>query len=105
MSTLLSARDLGKSFPANTLFEDVAIHVESGDRIGLIGPNGAGKSTLMKILAGIEHADEGEITRRRGLKMVYIKQDDLFAEDATPMSAVLHELGFLRLPRKPATAS
>ena len=74
MSTLLSARDLGKSFPANTLFEGVAIHVESGDRIGFIGPNGAGKSTLMKILAGLEEADEGELTRRRGLKMAYVEQ-------------------------------
>ena len=92
MSTLLSARNLGKSFPANTLFEDVAIHVESGDRIGLIGPNGAGKTTLMKILAGLEDSDEGEITRRRGLKMVYVKQDDLFPDDATPMSAVLDSL-------------
>ena len=92
MSTLLSARDLGKSFPANTLFEGVAIHVESGDRIGFIGPNGAGKSTLMKILAGLEEADEGEITRRRGLKMAYVEQDDLFPDDATPMSAVLDSL-------------
>ncbi len=92
MSTLLSARDLGKSFPANTLFEGVAIHVESGDHIGFIGPNGAGKSTLMKILAGLEEADEGEITRRRGLKMAYVEQDDLFPDDATPMSAVLDSL-------------
>ena len=92
MSTLLSARDLGKSFPANTLFEGVAVHVESGDRIGLIGPNGAGKTTLMKILTGLEEPDEGEITRRRGLKMVYLKQDDLFPDDATPMSAVLDSL-------------
>ncbi|MDG1898522.1 MAG: ABC-F family ATP-binding cassette domain-containing protein, partial [Phycisphaerales bacterium] len=92
MSTLLSARDLGKSFPANMLFEGVAMHVESGDRIGLIGPNGAGKTTLMKILAGLEDSDEGEITRRRGLRMAYLKQDDLYPEDATAMSAVLEVL-------------
>ncbi len=92
MSTLLSARNLSKAFPANTLFEDVAIHIEDGERIGLIGPNGAGKSTLMKILAGLEDADEGDITRRRGLVMVYLKQDDFFTEDATPLSAVIDVL-------------
>jgi ATP-binding cassette subfamily F protein uup len=93
MSTLLSARNLTKAYPANTLFEDVVIHVEDGDRIGLIGPNGAGKSTLMKVLAGLDDADEGEVTRRRGLNMVYVKQDDVFDDDATPFSAVLKELG------------
>ncbi|MEE3001979.1 MAG: ABC-F family ATP-binding cassette domain-containing protein [Planctomycetota bacterium] len=89
MSTLLSARDLSKSYPANLLFEDVALHVEEGDRIGLIGPNGAGKSTLLKILAGLEHEDEGEITRRRSLEVAYVRQDDQFKDDATPLSAVM----------------
>tara|TARA_Y100000589_G_scaffold231903_3_gene219409 strand:+ start:2756 stop:4585 length:1830 start_codon:yes stop_codon:yes gene_type:complete len=92
MSTLLSARGLGKSFPANALFEGVDIHVESGDRIGFIGPNGAGKTTLMKILTGLEEADAGEITRRRGLTMTYVKQDDLFPDGATPRSVVLDSL-------------
>lgn len=92
MSTLLSARGLSKSYPANPLFEAVAVHVEDGDRIGLIGPNGAGKSTLMKILADLEEPDEGDITRRRGLRMVYVKQDDQFTDDTTPFAAVTNEL-------------
>jgi len=92
MSTLLSARDLSKSYPANLLFEEVALHVEEGDRIGLIGPNGAGKSTLLKILAGMEDEDEGEITRRRGLEVAYVRQDDQFEDDATPLSAVMDHL-------------
>ena len=92
MSTLLSAQGLSKSYPANPLFEAVAVHVEDGDRIGLIGPNGAGKSTLMKILADLEEPDEGDITRRRGLRMVYVKQDDQFTDDTTPFAAVTNEL-------------
>ncbi len=92
MSTLLSARDLSKSYPANLLFEHVALHVEEGDRIGLIGPNGAGKSTLLKILAGMEQEDEGEITRRRSLNVSYVRQDDQFKDDATPLSAVVDQL-------------
>ncbi len=59
MATLLTGRDLTKSFPSNELFEGVSIHIEDGDRIGLIGPNGGGKSTLMKILVGAVEADRG----------------------------------------------
>ncbi len=88
MPTLLTARDLTKAFPSSVLFEGVSIHVADGDRIGLIGPNGAGKSTLMKILAGIEPADEGEVVRRRGARLIYIEQDDRFEDGATPMSAM-----------------
>ncbi len=92
MTTLLSARDLTKSYPSNSLFEGVGIHISEGDRIGLIGPNGGGKSTLLKILADIVTADDGEVIRRRGLKLVYVEQDDRFDDDATPLSAVTAEL-------------
>ncbi|MCH7798914.1 MAG: ABC-F family ATP-binding cassette domain-containing protein [Planctomycetes bacterium] len=92
MATLLSARDLTKSYPSSTLFEGIAIHISEGDRLGLIGPNGAGKSTLLKILAEIEEPDDGEVIRRRGLKVVYVEQDDRFPEGATPLSTVTAEL-------------
>jgi len=92
MSTILSARDLTKSFHSTRLFAGVSMHVEAGDRIGLIGPNGAGKSTLMKILAGIEDPDEGEVIRRKGMRLEYVPQDDRFRDGATPMSAVIEAL-------------
>ncbi|MCK4873922.1 MAG: ABC-F family ATP-binding cassette domain-containing protein [Phycisphaerales bacterium] len=92
MTTLLSARDLMKSYPSSTLFEGVEIHIREGDRMGLIGPNGAGKSTLLKILADLEEPDDGEVVRRRGLKLVYVEQDDRFPDGATPLSAVISEL-------------
>ena len=92
MTALLSARDLTKSYPSSSLFEGVAIHISEGDRIGLIGPNGGGKSTLLKILADLEEPDDGEIIRRRGLKLVYVEQVDRFPDGATPLSAVTAEL-------------
>jgi len=85
---LLHARNLSKSFATQTLFTDVSLQIADGDRLGMIGPNGAGKSTLVKILAGLESEDEGEITRRRGLGVSYVRQDDVFPDGATPMSAV-----------------
>ena len=82
MTTLLSARELTKSYPSSTLFEGVAIHISEGERLGLIGPNGAGKSTLLKILADIEEPDDGEIIRRRGLKMVRFGERGLHVLDS-----------------------
>ncbi|MDG2094839.1 MAG: ABC-F family ATP-binding cassette domain-containing protein [Phycisphaerales bacterium] len=92
MGTILSASDITKAFPANVLFEGVSLHMEDGDRVGMIGPNGAGKSSLLKILAGLDSPDEGEVVRRRNSRMVYIQQDDQFHEGATPLSAVIRSL-------------
>lgn len=90
---LLTARNLMKAYPANLLFEGVAMTVHESERIGLIGPNGSGKSTLLKILAGMIDPDEGELVRNRGLRAVYVDQDDRFADDATPLSVVQESLG------------
>src|SRR5689334_4366922 len=92
MSTLVSALNLSKTYVSHTLFKGVGVRLGKDDRVGIIGPNGAGKSTLLKILAGLEAPDTGEVTRRRGLRQVYVAQDDLFAADATPLSAVVAQL-------------
>ncbi len=86
MTDLLTARDLAKAHPAAPLFSGVSITVGERERIGLIGPNGAGKSTLVRILAGLDTPDEGEVMRRKSLRAVYIDQDDRFPEGATPLS-------------------
>lgn len=85
---ILTARNLMKAYPANTLFEGISFNIQDGERIGLIGPNGSGKTTLLKILAGITEADDGEIARKRSLRVSYVDQEDRFAEDATPLSVV-----------------
>jgi len=88
MATLITGRGLTKSYEQHLLFQGVDIQLAEGDRLGIIGPNGAGKSTLLKILAGLVPEDEGEIIRRRGLRQVYIPQDDAFGPDATPLNVV-----------------
>ena len=93
MATLLTARDLSKTYATHTLFTGVSLSLSDGDRLGLIGPNGSGKSTLLKILAGLIDPDEGEITRRKQLEVAYVTQDDAFEAGATPKSAVLAALG------------
>ncbi len=58
--------------------------------MGLIGPNGSGKSTLLRILAGLDTADSGTVSRRRGVRIGYVAQQDSFGEGAT-INSVLAE--------------
>lgn len=74
MSTLLSCRGLTHAAGTKSLFRDVTLSVSRGDKIGLNGHNGCGKSTLLKILAGEIAPDEGEISRRQGLRLATVEQ-------------------------------
>lgn len=82
---LLNAESLCKSFGSRQLFKNVSLSLFPGEKIGLIGPNGTGKSTFMKILAGIEPQDEGNVSFQSGLKASYVAQEthypDLSVED------------------------
>jgi ATP-binding cassette subfamily F protein uup len=84
---LLTAQAISKTHGLRTLFRGVTISIAEGERVGLIGPNGAGKSTLLKLLAGIggevgEHKpDTGTITTAKGLRCVYVAQQDEFADE------------------------
>lgn len=80
MALLLNAQSLGKSYGPRRLFKDISISFDDQEKAGLIGLNGAGKSTLLRILAGLEQPDEGELTRRRVMRVGYLAQEDVFPE-------------------------
>jgi ATP-binding cassette subfamily F protein 3 len=67
----------GKRFGPKVLFEDVNWLIGPKDRIGLVGANGAGKSTLMKIIAGLDQFDSGDIQRMKNMRLGYLPQDGL----------------------------
>ncbi|MBX3356541.1 MAG: ABC-F family ATP-binding cassette domain-containing protein [Phycisphaeraceae bacterium] len=84
---LLTATDLSRSLAARTLFRGLGFFVAQGERVALIGPNGGGKSTLLRMLAGIETPDTGQVIVPRGLRRVHVEQVDLFPVESTPLSA------------------
>jgi ATP-binding cassette, subfamily F, member 3 len=71
---LIAARGIGKSFGSRSILHGLDFDVEAGARLGVIGPNGGGKSTLLRILAGEEVADAGDVTQRRGLVVAFLPQ-------------------------------
>jgi ATP-binding cassette subfamily F protein uup len=89
MAVLLSAQNLSKSFGARPLFEGLSFGLNDGERTGLIGPNGTGKSTLLKILAGQEESDGGDLAMRKGLRLAYLSQKEAFTDPLATVSAVL----------------
>jgi ATP-binding cassette, subfamily F, member 3 len=72
--SLLQARGVAKSFGSRQILNGLDLDIEPGARLGMIGPNGGGKSTLLRILAGEETQDRGELTRRRGLVVAFLPQ-------------------------------
>lgn len=80
---LLSCESLTKSYGVKPLFTDLSLGLAEGDHVGLIGPNGSGKSTLLKILAGLEEPDRGTRSLRRQVRIGYVPQEPLFAEQHT----------------------
>lgn len=88
----MSCRALTCSFGGRPLFSNITVGIEEGERIGLIGPNGAGKSTLMRILAGLELADAGDVSGRRNLRVGYVAQVDSFEPGATAISTLVAAL-------------
>ncbi len=83
---------MSKSYGAQPLFTDISLQVFDNDRLGLIGPNGAGKSTFLKILADMETADSGEISRKRDTHMIYLPQEDVLDPERTVEETLFHAI-------------
>jgi ABC transport system ATP-binding/permease protein len=86
--SLISLVGVRKDFGIRTLFENLNLHVQPGDRLGLIGPNGAGKSTLLRVLAGEEPPGGGQRRTAPQLKVVLVNQDPELDPERTVMEQV-----------------
>src|SRR5436190_14395005 len=77
MASILTATDLVVRYGERAILDSATLGIQEGDRIGLVGRNGCGKTTFLRILAGLQSPDSGEISRRRGLVVSYLPQDFL----------------------------
>lgn len=78
------------------LLDKTSFQLDSGEKIGLIGRNGAGKSSFLKILAGVQKLDDGQIIVQNNLKIVYVPQESFFDKEATVFDIVAEGLGEIR---------
>lgn len=93
MNTIVSIEHLEKVYTARKLFDDTACYIGEGEKLALIGVNGTGKSTLLRILAGEESPDGGELIVRKGLQIRFLSQNPKFCEDETALAACLRMAG------------
>src|SRR5437667_8817828 len=72
---LLTANDLALAYGHQRLLQSVTLSVAPGEKVGLVGRNGCGKTSLLRILAGHQEADSGDVARRGGLRIGYLPQE------------------------------
>jgi ATP-binding cassette subfamily F protein 3 len=86
--TLIGLSSVEKSYGGRTVLRGLGMKVNAGARIGLVGGNGAGKSTVLRILAGTEEVDGGEVIRRRRSSVATLPQQHIEGDERTPMEVV-----------------
>lgn len=86
---ILNVEKVSKTYGEKELFNNISLGINSGDKIGLIGVNGTGKSTLLKIIAGIEEPDEGQVVKGKGIELAYLAQTPLYYENENVLEYVM----------------
>jgi ATP-binding cassette subfamily F protein 3 len=92
---LVSAHGLGRQYSGDPVFTDLAFEIRAGERIGLVGPNGVGKTTLMKLLAGLESPEYGQLQIRQGIRISLLQQHPEFDPEQTLMDVARSGLASL----------
>lgn len=85
---ILSLENLTHSYTERKLFDDADFYLHDGDKVGVIGINGTGKSTLLKIMAGLEVPDKGQVVLASNLMVHYLPQNPEFSENDTVLQSV-----------------
>jgi len=93
---LITLKNAQLAFGTHPLLDGADLLLDKGQRLGLIGRNGAGKSSLLKVLAGQQALDDGDLWRLPTAKIVYVPQEPQFMPGLTVFEAVADGLGALR---------
>lgn len=79
--TILDVTKIAKNFGYGQLFKDVSFSLNEGESISIVGPNGCGKSTILKMIAGLETIDSGNVGIKRNAKVAYLDQTSSSVKD------------------------
>lgn len=93
---LISLNDVSLAYGHVPLLDRVQLALEPGERMGIVGRNGTGKSSLLRILAGLERPDDGEIQRQLDLRSSYVPQEPALNDDESVFDAVCGGLDDVR---------
>lgn len=85
---LLSLNNIKKTYGEKVIFNHLSLGIDDTEKIGMIGINGTGKSSLLKIMAGLETPDEGEVITSNELVIEYLPQNPQFDEESTVIEQV-----------------
>jgi ATPase subunit of ABC transporter with duplicated ATPase domains len=88
--SLITAKNLSKSYGTQTVLTDISFSLEKGQKIALVGANGTGKTTLLRILAGLESSDSGELNTPQDVQIGYLPQENRFNDTQTIASFLAH---------------
>ncbi|HEX6874379.1 MAG TPA: ABC-F family ATP-binding cassette domain-containing protein [Nocardioidaceae bacterium] len=91
-ANLVNLERVHKSYGVRPLLDEVSLGIGAGERVGVVGRNGDGKTTLLRIIGGREEADQGRVSRSRGLHLGFLTQGDDLDPSATVQEAVLGAL-------------
>ena len=86
---ILTIDNVRKVYTERKLLDGASFSLQSGEKVGVIGINGTGKSTLLKIIAGLEEPDAGEVIRANNIVIHYLPQMPDFAPEETVLESVL----------------
>ncbi|MEN6347817.1 MAG: ABC-F family ATP-binding cassette domain-containing protein [Syntrophomonas sp.] len=86
---ILAMEQVSKSYGEKNLLRELSFGIEEGEKIGLLGLNGSGKSTFLKMAAGLEEPDQGNIVWHKNLRIQYLAQEPFFEPEATILNTVL----------------
>ena len=86
---LLNIEKLSKAYTEHMLLDQVDFSLQEGEKVGVIGINGTGKSTLLKILAGEEETDAGQVTMANHVVLRYLPQHPVFDPEKSSLDCVL----------------
>jgi len=87
---LLTVEGLSKTFGEKKIFNNISFGIDTDDKIGVIGINGTGKSTLLKIIAGTENPDSGQIVKMNGIRIGYLPQAPEYDPNDTVLGQVFN---------------